>query len=81
METLRDTEQAISQLIAAAGPLSARESFLYRQSLQALVRLAKSEQMREVRESTARLIGAGGHAVLADGLDLAAYRAEFNPLN
>jgi DNA-binding FrmR family transcriptional regulator len=81
METSRDTDQVISQLVAAAGSLNAREAYLYRQSLLSLVRLAKAEQMREVRDSVTRLIGEGGHRVLAGGLDAPAYRTEFNPLN
>ena len=58
MDTLRDTDQAIIDLIEAAGTLNARERYLYRQSLQALVRLAKTEQMNEVRSNVGMLIGA-----------------------
>ena len=57
MNTLRDTDQAISTLIDAAGMQSAREQYLYRQSLLALVRLAKAEQMNEVRANVGMLIG------------------------
>lgn len=57
MNTLRDTDQAISNLIDAAGMQGAREQYLYRQSLLALVRLAKAEQMNEVRASVGMLIG------------------------
>jgi hypothetical protein len=58
MDTLRDTDQAIMDLIEAAGTLNVRERYLYRQSLQALVRLAKTEQMNEVRSNVGMLIGA-----------------------
>ena len=57
MDTLRDTDQAIMDLIEAAGTLNVRERYLYRQSLQALVRLAKTEQMNEVRSNVGMLIG------------------------
>ncbi|MET0963999.1 MAG: hypothetical protein ABWY05_14470 [Noviherbaspirillum sp.] len=62
MDTLRDTDQAIIALIEAAGTLNARERYLYRQSLQALVRLARAEQMNEVRTSVDRLIGSPAYA-------------------
>ena len=57
MDTLRDTDQAIIALIEAAGAMDARERHLYRQSLQALVRLAKAEQMNEVRVNVGMLVG------------------------
>lgn len=62
MHTLRDTDQAISTLIEAAGMRTAREQYLYRQSLLALVRLAKAEQMNEVRANVGMLIGAPAYA-------------------
>lgn len=62
MTTSRDTDQAISTLIEAAGMHSAREQYLYRQSLLALVRLAKAEQMNEVRTNVGMLIGAPAYA-------------------
>jgi hypothetical protein len=62
MDTLRDTDQAIIDLIEAAGTLNARERYLYRQSLQALVRLAKTEQMNEVRANVGMLVGAPAFA-------------------
>jgi hypothetical protein len=62
MDTLRDTDQAIVDLIEAAGTLNAREQYLYRQSLQALVRLAKTEQMNEVRANVGMLIGSPAFA-------------------
>ena len=62
MDTLRDTDQAIFDLIEAAGTLNARERYLYCQSLQALVRLAKSEQMNEVRANVGMLIGSPAFA-------------------
>jgi hypothetical protein len=63
MDTLRDTDQAIIDLIEAAGTMTARERYLYRQSLQALVRLAKTEQMNEVRANVGMLVGSPAHAV------------------
>lgn len=62
MYTSRDTDQAISTLIEAAGMRSAREQYLYRQSLLALVRLAKAEQMNEVRANVGMLIGTPAYA-------------------
>lgn len=81
MDTTRDTEQAINELLAVASGMSLREAYLYRQSLLALVRLAKAEQMREVRDSVTRLIGEGGRGVLAAGLDMQGSQTAFNPLN
>ena len=57
MDTLRDTDQAIIDLIEVAGTMNSRERYLYRQSLQALVRLAKTEQMNEVRANIGMLVG------------------------
>lgn len=62
MDTLRDTDQAIIDLIEAAGTLNARERYLYRQSLQALVRLARAEQMNDVRASVDMLVGSPVYA-------------------
>jgi hypothetical protein len=62
MDTLRDTDQAIIDLIEASGTLNARERYLYRQSLQALVRLAKTEQMNEVRANVGMLVGSPAFA-------------------
>lgn len=62
MDTLRDTDQAIIDLIEAAGTLNARERYLYRQSLQALVRLARVEQMNDVRASVDMLVGSPVYA-------------------
>jgi hypothetical protein len=62
MDTLRDTDQVISSLIEAAGHLSAREQYLYRQSLLALVRLAKVEQMNDIRASVGMLVSAPVYA-------------------
>jgi len=62
MDTLRDTDQAIIDLIEAAGTMTARERYLYRQSLHALVRLAKTEQMNEVRANVGMLIGSPAFA-------------------
>jgi len=62
MDTLRETDQVISTLIEAAGNLSVREQYLYRQSLLALVRLAKAEQMNEIRASVGMLIGSPAYA-------------------
>lgn len=57
MDTLRDTDQAMIALIEAAGTMNARERYMYCQSLQALVRLAKTEQMNEVRANVGMLVG------------------------
>jgi hypothetical protein len=81
METICDTEQAISQLVAAAGNLGMREAYLYRQSLLALVRLAKAEQMREVRESVTRLIGEESHTAPGATFGAQGSRPAFNSLN
>ena len=62
MDTLRDTDQAIIDFIEAAGTLNTRERYLYRQSLQALVRLAKTEQMNEVRANIGMLVGSPAFA-------------------
>ncbi len=62
MDTLRDTDQAIIDLIEAAGTLNARERYLYRLSLQSLVRLAKAEQMNEVRANVGMLVGSPAYA-------------------
>ena len=62
MDTLRDTDQAIVDFIEATGTLNARERYLYRQSVQALVRLAKTEQMDEVRANVGMLIGSPAFA-------------------
>lgn len=62
MDTLRDTDQAISDLIEAVGTMNARERYFYRQSLQALVRLAKAEQMNEVRANVGMLVGSPAFA-------------------
>lgn len=62
MDTLRDTDQAIIDLIEAVGTLNARERYLYRRSLQALVRLAKAEQMNEVRANVGMLVGSPVYA-------------------
>lgn len=62
MDTLRDTDQAISGMMDAAGNMSARERHLYRLSLQALVRLAKAEQMNEFRANVGMLVGTPSYA-------------------
>jgi hypothetical protein len=62
MDTLRDTDHVISALIEAAGNLSTREQYFYRQSLLALVRLAKAEQMNDIRASVGMLIGSPVYA-------------------
>jgi hypothetical protein len=62
MDTLRDTDHVISALIEAAGNLSAREQYFYRQSLLALVRLAKAEQMNDIRTNVGMLVGSPVYA-------------------
>ena len=53
------TEIAIEELVAATcgEGATAREKHVYRESLRALVRLAKSERMLEVKASVDRLTG------------------------
>jgi hypothetical protein len=58
-----------------------REAYLYRQSLLALVRLAKAEQMREVRGSVTRLIGEENHDALGAAFGAHGWRPAFNSLN
>jgi hypothetical protein len=54
-----DTDEVIESLVATAlGPdAGMREKHLYRESLRSLVRLAKSEQVLEIRNSVRRLTG------------------------
>ena len=56
METT--TESIIDDLVSVAfADRTARETFLFRQSLYNLVRVAKSEQLRDIRKSVATLTG------------------------
>lgn len=59
MKRQHDSDQVIEDLIAATlGPdASAREKHMYRESLRGLVRLAKAEQVLEIKESVQRLTG------------------------
>ena len=49
--TQYSTDSMIEEMLAALdeGRMSARQKHLYRESLRALVRLAKSEQLQEMR--------------------------------
>lgn len=60
MKRQHDSDQVIEDLIAAMlGPgAGAREKHMYRESLRGLVRLAKAEQVLEIKESVKRLTGA-----------------------
>jgi len=64
----RSTEAVISELMEATygGHDSARERHVFRQALHGLVRLAKSEQLLDIRRDTERAAGSGG-ANLARG--------------
>jgi hypothetical protein len=54
-------DMLIEDLVATAlGNRTAREQFLFRQSLHNLVRLAKAEQMLEIKSSMTKLSGAAG---------------------
>lgn len=69
-----NTEAIIDDLINVTfGDRTAREQFLFRQSLHNLVRMARAEQLLEIRASVATLTGAvhaasNGHKANIDGL-------------
>jgi len=60
MKTERNTEKLMEELLASTNQhtLSVREQYLLRETLYSLARLAKTEQMLEVKKSVARLIPA-----------------------
>jgi hypothetical protein len=55
-----DSEQVIESLVAATlgDEATLREQYIYRENLRSLVRLAKSEQVVEIKENVRRLTGA-----------------------
>jgi len=57
MMTQYSTEKMIDDMVAAmyGDSVSARQEYLYRESLRALVRLTKSEQLREMRNDLRQL--------------------------
>lgn len=59
MKAKSGTELAILELVKAkrGGGMSHRESYLFRESLYSLVRLAQSELLTEIRANAARLTG------------------------
>lgn len=59
MKQKPETEKLIANLIEAtfAQPLRSREKHLFRESLHSLVRLAKAEQMLEMRSNVEKLTG------------------------
>lgn len=61
MMTKPTTESLIADLLDApyASSLDARAKYLVRESLYSLVRLAKAEQMMEIKQSVEKLTGIG----------------------
>ena len=61
MRKILETDQAIEALMAVLGEeADSREKHMYRENLRALVRLAKSEQLMDIKESVRKLTGAMG---------------------
>lgn len=60
MQTRPTTETVIEELVAVAcgEQAGARQRHVYREALRSLVRLAKSEQMHEMKADVGRLTGA-----------------------
>jgi hypothetical protein len=59
MMTQYSTDTVIEEMVAAAygNTVSERQKHLYREALHALVRLAKAEQMRDMRCNVRKLTG------------------------
>jgi hypothetical protein len=59
MTTQYSTDTVIEEMVAGAygDTVSERQKHLYREALRALVRLAKAEQMRDVRRDVIKLRG------------------------
>lgn len=59
MKKKLETEAVIESMITAAlgGKASARERHVYRESLRNLVRMAKAEQVMEIKDSVRKLTG------------------------
>lgn len=59
MKKILETDQVIEALIATLGEeASLREKHMYRESLRALVRLAKSDQLMDIKANIRKLTGA-----------------------
>jgi hypothetical protein len=60
MKNILNSEVAIEDLVAAncGETATARQKHIYREALRGLVRLAKAEQLREMKTSVDRLTGA-----------------------
>lgn len=60
MKTKFTTEELIKKMLASKGkkPITLREQYLQRETLYSLTRLARSEQLIEIRQSVTRLIPA-----------------------
>ena len=60
MKTERNAEKLMEELLASTSQhvMSVREQYLLRETLYSLARLAKTEQMLEVKKSVAKLIPA-----------------------
>ena len=59
MVTQYSTDTVIEEMVAATygDTVSARQKHMYREALRALVRLAKAEQMRDMRMDVRKLTG------------------------
>jgi hypothetical protein len=53
------TDAMIEEMIETNAGLSAKQQFLLGESLRSLVRLAKSEQLREIKANVRKLTGSG----------------------
>lgn len=53
------TDAVIEEMIETNAGLSAKQQYLLSESLRSLVRLAKSEQLMEIRASVRKLTGSG----------------------
>jgi hypothetical protein len=61
MKTKFNTKALIEELLASTGkknPMGQREQFLLRETLYSLTRLARTEQLIEIRQSVTRLVPA-----------------------
>jgi hypothetical protein len=73
MKSKYGTDKIIAQMMEAgfAKDMGIREKYLFRETLHNLVRLAKSEQMKELKQNVKRLTSpvtlAGGRAITKGG--------------
>ncbi|MDB5796183.1 MAG: hypothetical protein JWP36_85 [Paucimonas sp.] len=88
MKPKKDVDHVIAEIVEATSNkhMSAREKYLYRETLRSLVRLARSELLAEMRSSVSRLTGLVPHSSRRSRL-LSPYerrpsqqRFEFNPM-